>query len=93
MSCRIFSTFQHDADDINHWPVFFIVFRETVETAIVVAVLLSLIDQILGGEKHGEARKLLVRQVSITFSSRPWMQNATATFTTNPGLPYRYGWA
>jgi len=42
---------------------FFIVFRETIESAIVVAVLLSIIEKILGGEKHGRARKSLVRQV------------------------------
>lgn len=45
-------------------PVFFIVFRETIETGIIVAVLLAFLKQTLDGPKRDEAvYKKLVKQV------------------------------
>ena len=50
--------------------VFFIVFRETIETSIVVAVLLALIKQTLGDGHQSAAYTKLVRQVRLLFSTR-----------------------
>jgi high-affinity iron transporter len=44
-------------------PVFFIVFRETLETAIIVSVLLAFLKQTLGPEMDAVTYKKLVRQV------------------------------
>jgi high-affinity iron transporter len=44
-------------------PVFFIVFRETLETAIVVSVLLANLKQTLDDGKHVEIYNRLRRQV------------------------------
>lgn len=45
-------------------PIFFIVFRETLETSIIVSVLLSFLDQELGPENDERVYKKLRRQVS-----------------------------
>ncbi|KAI9779533.1 MAG: hypothetical protein M1839_007341 [Geoglossum umbratile] len=44
-------------------PVFFIVFRETLETSIIVSVLLAFLKQTLSPEKDAVTHKKLVRQV------------------------------
>jgi high-affinity Fe2+/Pb2+ permease len=44
-------------------PVFFIVFRETLETTIVVSVLLSFLKQQLGPDKDKNVYKKLRNQV------------------------------
>ncbi|KAI9753450.1 MAG: orotidine 5'-phosphate decarboxylase [Chaenotheca gracillima] len=44
-------------------PVFFIVFRETLETSIIVSVLLAFLKQTLGPERDPAVYKKLVRQV------------------------------
>ncbi|KAI9763656.1 MAG: hypothetical protein M1840_000370 [Geoglossum simile] len=44
-------------------PVFFIVFRETLETSIIVSVLLAFLKQTLDGEQNAVTHKKLVRQV------------------------------
>jgi high-affinity iron transporter len=47
-------------------PVFFIVFRETLETSIIVAVLLAWIKQTLDGPNRDVATyKKLVKQVRL----------------------------
>ncbi|KAF8425317.1 plasma membrane iron permease [Tirmania nivea] len=46
-------------------PVFFIVFRETIETSIIVAVLLALIKQTLWEDQQSATYTKLVRQVWI----------------------------
>ena len=49
-------------------PVFFIVFRETLETAIIVATLLAFLKQTLDGPERDVATyKKLVRQVGNTY--------------------------
>ena len=45
--------------------VFFICFRECLETSIIVSVLLSFLKQTLGAEGDRAAYKKLVKQVSI----------------------------
>lgn len=45
-------------------PVFFIVFREAIETVIIVSVLLSFLKQQLGPEKDPVVYKKLRKQVS-----------------------------
>ena len=54
------------AKDVFSVPVFFIVFRETLETAIIVSVLLAFLKQTLDGP-HRDAKvyKSLRRQVSL----------------------------
>ena len=50
-------------------PVFFIVFRETIETGIIVAVLLAFLKQTLDGPNGDVAvYKKLVKQVSSSTS-------------------------
>lgn len=51
--------------DVFAVPVFFIVFRETIETSIIVAVLLALIKQTLGDGHQSVTHTKLVRQVWI----------------------------
>jgi high-affinity iron transporter len=46
-------------------PVFFIVFRETLETTIIVAVLLSFLKQQLGPDKDRNVYKKLRNQVRL----------------------------
>lgn len=46
-------------------PVFFICFRESLETSIIVAVLLAFLKQTLGPEHDAVVRKKLVRQVWV----------------------------
>lgn len=50
-------------------PVFFIVFRETLETSIVVSVLLSFLKQQLGPDRDRTVYKRLRNQVSGYFVS------------------------
>lgn len=45
-------------------PIFFIVLRETIETAIIVSVLLSFLKQQVGPEKNASVYKRLRNQVS-----------------------------
>jgi high-affinity iron transporter len=44
-------------------PIFFIVFRETIETGIVISVLLSFLKQQLGPEQDAAIYKRLRKQV------------------------------
>jgi len=45
-------------------PIFFITFRETLETSIIVSVLLAFLKQTLGNKNDPKTYKKLVRQVS-----------------------------
>lgn len=49
-------------------PIFFIVFRETLETSIVVSVLLAFLKQQLGPDQDRLLYKKLRKQVSSTAS-------------------------
>lgn len=55
-------------------PVFFVVFRETLETAVIVSVLLAFLKQTLDGPNRDAAvYKKLVKQVftpSLSFQSQ-----------------------
>ncbi len=52
-------------------PVFFVVFRETLETAIIVSVLLAFLKQTLDGpNRDASVYKKLVKQVGIPQGSR-----------------------
>lgn len=49
-------------------PVFLVVFRETIEAAIIISVLLAFLKQTLGGaneETHKAVYKSLLKQVSF----------------------------
>lgn len=50
-------------------PIFFIVFRETLETSIVVSVLLAFIKQQLGPDQDKLLYKKLRNQVRLPLSS------------------------
>jgi high-affinity iron transporter len=53
-------------------PVFFVVLRETLEAGIIVSVLLSFLQQTLGGPDKDElTRKALAKQVSLPSSGPP----------------------
>lgn len=57
------------AVDVFSVPVFLIVFRETLETVIIVSILLAFLKQTLGGpEQDAKIYKKLVRQVSYGLS-------------------------
>lgn len=60
--------------DVFAVPVFFIVFRETLETAVIVSVLLAFLKQTLDGPNRDvSVYKKLVRQVSL-HTSHPSIQ-------------------
>jgi high-affinity Fe2+/Pb2+ permease len=72
--------------DVFSVPVFLVVFREALETVIIVSVLLAFLKQTLGGpEADVTVYKRLVRQVSST-ASRPFGSHASDTSR-------RCGWA
>ena len=50
--------------------VFFICFRETLETSVIVSVLLAFLKQTLGPDRDPKTYKKLVRQVSIGFHEK-----------------------
>lgn len=52
--------------DVFAVPVFFIVFRETLETTVVVSVLLSFLKQQVGPEQDPVLYKKLRKQVRCT---------------------------
>lgn len=75
LGCLIFLAFEVDfltvstmAPNVFAVPVFFIVFRETLEASIIISVLLAFIKQTLDGPAGSKAvYKKLVRQVSAHF--------------------------
>ena len=50
--------------------VFFICFRETLETSIIVSVLLAFLKQSLGPERDPVTYKKLVRQVNLLIGAK-----------------------
>ena len=52
-------------------PIFFVVFRETLETSIVVSVLLAFIKQQLGPDQDKQLYKKLRKQVSSSVIFHP----------------------
>ena len=49
-------------------PVFFICFRECLETSIIVSVLLAFLKQTLGPDRDAAVYKKLVRQVGCQYN-------------------------
>lgn len=71
------------AVDVFSVPVFFIVFRETLEVSIIVAVLLAFLKQTLDGPNRDVAvYRRLVRQVCTISETIHFNTNLTG----NPGL-------
>lgn len=68
-------------------PVFFIVFRETLETSIIVSVLLSFLKQQLGPDRDKTVYKKLRNQVCA-----PWKDFLHRNFHL-PLFEYRFGGA
>jgi high-affinity iron transporter len=57
--------------DVFAVPVFLVVFRETLETVIIVSVLLAFLKQTLNGpERDNKVYKKLIRQVRRLVLSR-----------------------
>jgi high-affinity Fe2+/Pb2+ permease len=57
-------------------PVFFVVFRETLETAVIVSVLLAFLKQTLDGPNRDVAvYHKLVKQVRISRNSSPTLSD------------------
>lgn len=66
------------AKDVFSVPVFLVVFRETLETVIIVSVLLAFLKQTLDGPKRNDqVYKTLRRQVRTGFSIRLWLVRLT----------------
>ncbi|KAF9885645.1 hypothetical protein FE257_012736 [Aspergillus nanangensis] len=70
--------------DVFAVPVFFICFRECVETSIIVSVLLSFLHQTLGSERDAATRKKLVKQDS-------WLTSGGKSGAGMIGAFYGYG--
>jgi high-affinity Fe2+/Pb2+ permease len=53
-------------------PVFFVVFREMLETVVIVSVLLAFLKQTLGGPNRDDRTyKKLVKQVGFLVQTKP----------------------
>jgi high-affinity iron transporter len=50
-------------------PVFFICFRESLETSIIVSVLLAFVKQTIGPDKDPTVYRKLLKQVSMIFKN------------------------
>jgi high-affinity iron transporter len=60
------------AVDVFALPVFLVVFRESLETVIIVSVLLAFLKQTLDGpERDRKTYKKLTRQVCASFREQP----------------------
>ena len=57
---------EESTDTFSHCEVFFILFRETLETSIIVSVLLAFLKQTLGHDSDLATYKKLRRQVSLS---------------------------
>jgi high-affinity iron transporter len=51
-------------------PIYFVIFRETTEAAVIVSVLLSFLSQVITSDEH--MRKRLARQVKKTSNKPLW---------------------
>lgn len=63
-SCTTLILYEISIDVTVLVPVFFICFRESLETGIIVSVLLAFLKQMLGPDRDPTVYKKLVRQVS-----------------------------
>lgn len=82
---------QNRVDVAFRFPVFFICFRESLETGIIVSVLLSFLKQALGPDRDPTVYKKLVRQVSqssksISAPSQTELYNLQVWLGTGIGL-------
>lgn len=72
-------------------PVFLVVFRETLETAIIVSVLLAFLKQTLDGpNRDSKAYKALCKQVIARRPVFPPINKLTRNFFS--GLAGRWNW-
>ena len=80
---------EDNADAPGHCQVFFICFRETLETSIIVSVLLAFLKQTLGHDSDPLTYKKLRRQVSLCHARYP---SSLAPFPadSNPGMAWHY---
>lgn len=78
------------ADSHGTRPVFFILFRETLETSIIVSVLLTFLKQSIGPDRDAVTYKKLVRQVCrfICHENHQTPQGADIT----PGMAWDDDW-
>lgn len=68
-------------------PVFFVVFRETLETVIIVSVLLAFLKQTLDGPNADKrVYRKLVRQVGFLLSKYPFQPLQTPRLKSSTGL-------
>lgn len=74
-------TFKKTSVLMESLSVFFICFRETIETGIIVSVLLAFIKQTLGHEQDAVTYKKLVRQVCSPKATGKW-SSAVSTVDT-----------
>lgn len=91
------------AVDVFSVPVFLIVFRESLETVIIVAVLLAFLKQTLDGpDQDKQVYKKLVRQVSRMLLSFPvdahtWTEhrraNPRSRYGLESGLVCSFAWS
>ena len=72
-------------------PIFFIVFRETIETGIVISVLLSFLKQQLGPDHDATVYKKLRKQVRPS-SMRRQRVPRSAKLTVPEGMVWHTGW-
>lgn len=67
-------------------PVFFIVFRETLETSIIVSVLLSFLKQQLGPDRDRTVYKKLRNQVCCDGGPSFPQRSLTQLFSSRSGM-------
>lgn len=76
------------APNVFSVPVFLVVFRETLETAIIVSVLLAFLKQTLDGpNRDAKVYKKLCKQVIATLTLSPFHPHQPALISDTPNLP------
>ena len=81
---------QYNADASSYSKVFFILFRETLETSIIVSVLLAFLKQTLGHDSDLTTYKKLKRQVSRRDDRYP---TSFTLFSTDIDLGMAWYWS
>jgi len=75
--------------DVFAVPVFFIVFRETLETSLVVSILLAFLKQQIGPEHDAKTYKKLRNQVCIDSCGHHISADSTARSGGGPAQDSR----